>query len=217
MEDPIKNHPTRAEQLDILADVIAGLADPGELVVDLGCGVGYLAHLLTAKRGDLRYLGIDRNPEALANAAAGFADRPEYRWQPGDLQQIDALEIEEPVRFIVSVLAFHDLTDAEKRRVIAWAGARLGDDGMFLLYDRLRLAAPELFGAQRVLWDRLERVHGWGMRRADSFPDYLRDLGAGNNPAALDDYRVWFADAGLGFAPLHLHGNIALMAAAPRG
>ena len=44
---------------------------------------------------------------------------------------------------------------------------------------------------------------------------YLDDLGSDNRPASLTDYQTWFADAGLAFQILHLHGNVALMAGAP--
>ena len=38
MDDPIGNHPTRAEQLDILTTIITDQAMPNNRVLDLGCG-----------------------------------------------------------------------------------------------------------------------------------------------------------------------------------
>ena len=52
MEDPIGGHPTRAQQLDVLVSIIEATAEPGDVILDLGCGTGYLAHLLFAKRSD---------------------------------------------------------------------------------------------------------------------------------------------------------------------
>ena len=54
------------------------------------------------------------------------------------------------------------------------------------------------------------------MRTAPDFDSYIDDLGTDNRPASLDEYRVWFAESGLAFQPLHIHGNVALMAGARR-
>ncbi len=84
----------------------------------------------------------------------------------------------------------------------------------FLLYDRIRLVHPALFPAQRAIWRRMARVHGRGMRDAPDFPAYEADLGPKNNPAPLLTYLAWLEKLGLEAAPLHLHGNVALIGAA---
>ena len=50
MDDPIRNHPTRDEQLDILATLIADQARSNDQIIDFGCGTGYIAHLTFCKR-----------------------------------------------------------------------------------------------------------------------------------------------------------------------
>lgn len=215
MEDPIRRHPTRAEQLDIIVQAVADQARPGDGVLDLGCGTGYLGHLLARARDDLDYVGVDRKGESLEAARANLGARA--RLVEGDLSAIETIAgLEGKWRFIVTALTFHDLDDAGKARVIAWAARRLAADGWFLLYDRLRLTEPALFPLQQSIWRRLERIHGEGMRTADDFAAYERDLGSDNRPATLADYVRWFAAAGLAFQVLHIHGNVALLAGAPR-
>lgn len=218
MEDPIRRHPTRAEQLDILVSIVADLARPGDVLVDLGCGTGYLGHLLRQARPDIRYVGVDRKGESLAAARANLAAwGAQARLVEADLADVAAIDgLDGPFRFVVTALTFHDLDDGAKARVIGWAARRLAADGFLLLYDRLRLNEPKLFPLQQSIWRRLERVHGEGMRTADSFAAYETDLGSDNRPALLVDYARWFLEARLHFQCLHLHGNIALMAGAPR-
>ena len=213
MEDPIGGHPTRAEQLDILVSAAEAVLRPGDSLLDLGCGTGYLAHLLFRRREDVRFVGVDRKGEALQAARDRFGDRA--RFVEGDLSDVGAIEVAGgPFRVIATALTFHDLDDAAKRSVIAWAAERLASGGVFLLYDRLRLTAPSTFALQQAIWTRIETIHGRPMRSAASFADYEADLSESNRPARLDDYIRWFTELGLEHQILHLHGNVALIAAA---
>ncbi len=217
MDDPIQRHPTRAEQLDILADLVVEAVADGEAVLDLGCGRGYVAGLLLDRHGGLRLAGVDRSAAALDDARANlarFADR--LTLIEGDLERPAEIRLPDrsAVRVILSALTFHDLADDAKRAVIGWSADRLMAGGYFLLYDRIRLTEAAAFPLQQSIWRRIERVHGTGMRTAETFDDYQADLGTDNRPAGLADYFEWFAAAGLAPACLHLHGNVALLAGA---
>ncbi len=216
MKDPVQRHPTRAEQLDIVATLVAELAEPGAWLLDLGCGKGYLASLLLARHPTLRLVGVDVSESALAEARCNLSQHGErIQLVAGDLQTVDGVEIpDRPYRFIVSALTFHDLTESAKRQVIEAAARWLAPGGFLLLYDRVRLVEASLFPLQQAIWDRIERVHGEAMRTAASHPAYLEDLGADNRPAALEEYFSWFRAAGLAPACLHLHGNVALIGGA---
>ena len=215
MQDPIGGHPTRAEQLDILVQVVGDLARPGDTVLDLGCGTGYLEHLLGIRRADLTSIGIYRKGASLQEARARFGAAAQF--VEGDLADPASLpSLPRPARFVVSALTFHDLSDAQKRDVLGWARRHLSDDWLILIYDRIRLDQPALFPAQQAIWRRIERVHGAAMRSADSFAGYEADLSDSNRPARLEDYREWFDALGMASQVLHLYGNAALIGAAPR-
>jgi len=214
VEDPVQRHPTRGEQLDILATLIADTVDQGQAVLEFGCGIGYVAHLILEKRPDLDIVGVDRKGDALQQAQDTL---PAGRFTAieGDLEAIGDIAIpDKAYGAIFTALTFHDLPDPAKQAVIAAAAARLAPGGCFLLYDRLRLDAPSLFPLQQSIWSRIERVHGRGMRTADSFNAYVEDLGTDNRPARLADYLDWFPAAGLTPQVLHLHGNVALIGGA---
>jgi tRNA (cmo5U34)-methyltransferase len=213
MDDPVQRHPTRAEQLDIMASVIAALARPGDQLLDLGCGVGYFVHLLEAKRRDLAVTGVDLKAEALDRARARFGE-DRFTWIKGDLGDPPSLALPAGrYRFVTTALTFHDLSDAQKQAVIARVAALLSHDGLFLLYDRIRLSEPALFPVQTAIWGRLERVYGFGMRSTADFAAYEADLSRTNFPARLEDYGAWLAACGLAHAIVHLHGNIVILAA----
>ena len=215
MDDPVQRHPTRAEQLDILATVVADNYATGDRLLDLGVGVGYVAHLIFAKQPAAAIVGVDRKSEALTSAQGAFAGF-DLTCIEGDLEAIADLSIPAgPYKAIYSTLTFHDLTDDAKQAVIRWAAGHLAPGGFFLLYDRLRMTDAALFPLQRSIWARIEKEYGVGMRSAPDYDTYIDDLGSDNRPAGLGDYQAWFADAGLAFQILHLHGNVALMAGAP--
>ncbi|MBM3540414.1 MAG: class I SAM-dependent methyltransferase [Alphaproteobacteria bacterium] len=215
-DDPVKNHPTRGEQLDILASVAAQWLKPGDAVIDLGIGTGYVARMIAARVPGLRIAGVDLKTESLAKARATLSPlAAELALIEGNLEELDRVRAPAwPYRVAVSVLTFHDLPDEAKRRAITWVAGGLAPGGVFLFMDRLRLDSPALFPAQLALWRRMERVYGYSMRRADDFAAYEADLGATNRPARASDYAAWFAEAGLKADLVHRHGNIALYAAA---
>ncbi len=214
MDDPVQRHPTRGEQLDILATLITETVRDGEAVLELGCGVGYVAHLILEKAPNLPIVGVDRNPEALQTAAAALSDGA-FTAVEGDLEKITEIAIpDRNYGAIYTALTFHDLPDSAKRSVIGYAAGLLAPGGTFLLYDRVRLTEPALFPLQQRIWSRIERVHGKGMRTAESFDAYQDDLGTDNRPASVAEYLEWFPAAGLAPQLLHLHGNVALIGGA---
>ena len=218
MEDPIGSHPTRAEQLDILATVIADSATAGDRILDFGCGTGYVAKLIFDKRADLNIVGVDLKPDSLEEAKQNLAPNEDrFEGYAGNLESLDDIGIPDgPYRFALTALTFHDLPDEVKKGVIDFAVERLAADGYIFVYDRLRLTEAATFPLQQSIWRRIEREYGRGMRTAKNFEAYEGDIAPNNRPACLTDYFEWFGAAGLSTQILHLHGNVALIAGARR-
>lgn len=217
MQDPVQRHPTRAEQLDILASIVADHCGPNDPILDLGVGVGFVAGLILAKNPDLEVTGVDLKSESLAAADTYLTDKcAKLRLIEADLNQLPDVELpEQGFRAIYTALTFHDLPDDSKQMVINQARRLLRDDGILLIYDRVRLTTPGTFTMQQRIWARLHEIHGVAMRSADDFQSYEADLGTDNRPATLADYERWLPQAGFEFQVLHLHGNVVLIGAAP--
>ncbi|MEE2933647.1 MAG: class I SAM-dependent methyltransferase [Pseudomonadota bacterium] len=213
MDDPIGSHPTREEQLDILATMITDQAKPNDHVLDLGCGTGYVASLILNKRSDLHLTGVDIKAESIAEAKTNLISHEERTdWFVGNLEAIEEIKIPDvSYQFIITALTFHDLPDSAKWDVISFASKRLSPGGFFFLYDRLRLTEKNFFSLQKSIWNRIERVYGRGMRSAESFEAYEADIMPNNRPGRLGDYMEWFDKAGMKAQILHLHGNVALL------
>ena len=119
--------------------------EPGQRVLDLGCGTGSLLALLRVQSPQARLAGLDADAEALAlarrkAAALGAAI---------DLKQGSSTAPPfEPASFdrVVSSLFFHHLTPADKRRTLAAAIDLLRPSGEIHFLD---------WGAPRSLVRRL--------------------------------------------------------------
>ena len=218
MDDPVQRHPTRTEQLDLMVSLIADHAEPGDQLLDLGCGVGYVGGMVLDRHPHLHLVGVDVSSESLATAEKNLAHvASRATFLQGDLEAVADIRIpDRSYRFITSVLVFHEISDEAKRTVIEWAAGQLEANGFFLLYDRIKLDQPDLFSLQQSVWRRIERVHGEAMRTADSYDEYRESFANRAPPASLENYLAWFDSAGLTAACLHLHGNTALIGGAKR-
>ena len=221
MQDPIQRHPTRAEQLDLLTTLVADrCADLGHSakVLDIGCGIGYVAFKLAQKCHGIDLTGVDLSADALAQAGQNL-DREviEFTAVPADLRVLQGIRLpQQHYDVAYTCLTFHDLNDTSKLAVIRWVSELLAPGGLFLIYDRIKLDSAPLFELQRSIWRRLEVHHGQAMRSAESFDAYLHDLSTDNAPARLADYLGWYSECQLDSAVIHVHGNIALLAGAKR-
>jgi ubiquinone/menaquinone biosynthesis C-methylase UbiE len=125
-------------RIDDVKDRIADFVQPGDRVLEIGCGTGTLA-LRCARRG-AEVVGIDASSAMLAEAkrnvaAAGLSDRIE-------LHQMDATLIEdhfEPTSFdlIVSTLVFSEMDERVQAYVLEGCTRLLKQQGRLLLADEV--------------------------------------------------------------------------------
>lgn len=167
-----------------VADALRGSTLP---LLDLGCGIGLLAHALRASGVDLAYLGVDNDAGKIAQAhrAATTAGLRDARFEVVDLAH--AFPSHQGSVAILDVLQYLD--DAAQQRLLAAAIAMLVPGGRLVIRtgiedDSRRMRMTKGF-------DRVANVLGWMNAAPRNYP-------------RADALQALLHDAGLegGFAPL---------------
>lgn len=119
---------------------------PGETIIDVGCGTGSFAVMLKTVQPGVSVVGIDPDEEALAIARAkADAAGVEIQWQRGFARDIG----ERSAHAVVSSLMFHQMPMVEKQAGLAAMHAALTSNGRLIIAD---------YGAQRGLMRLLFRL-----------------------------------------------------------
>lgn len=115
---------------------VARLAEvqPGESVLDLGCGTGTLLEALLTLRADASYVGVDPDPQVLAIASGKLRRRhPAVELLTGYGEHLPVAD--QAFDIVVSTLTFHHLTDSAKRSTLTEVRRVLRPRGRFVLID----------------------------------------------------------------------------------
>ena len=114
---------------------VAELADvqPGEVVLDLGCGTGTLLQALVARQSKARFTGIDPDPKVLSMARRRLQGSTQVELVEGYAQSLPFPHAS--FGLVVSTLIFHHLGDPVKLAALAEVRRVLAPHGRFLLVD----------------------------------------------------------------------------------
>jgi SAM-dependent methyltransferase len=144
---PRRYHTAHAIQNKLVRRALGIHPVPDPVVVDLGCGTGNDALNLLSRRKDLAYLGVDYSSHMLTRAAAKLARsghrqraillHRDFRQVASDeiLAALDAAGLGRQIRCVISAIALHHYTVAEKKPVYRLAFDLLPKSGLLVLSD----------------------------------------------------------------------------------
>jgi 1-acyl-sn-glycerol-3-phosphate acyltransferase len=113
-------------------------------IVDIGCGYGYLAHILAWTSNKREVIGFDHDEEKVAVAANTPVRTPNLRFEKHNLLT-DSVP---PADAYVLADVLHYLPEPDQQRVIKQCIAQLNRGGVLLIRD----ADAELRGRQKGTW-----------------------------------------------------------------
>jgi tRNA (cmo5U34)-methyltransferase len=197
-----RGNPRRAEQLGIVLDLLAVLQPDGHRVLDLGCGDGLVATLVLDRFPAAHLTGVDDSPPMLAAAAARLAAYPGRAvLHQSTMQALDTLGLlAAGFDAVIGIQSIHHLTGEEKQALFRAVARLLRPGGLFLISDRVMLAAAGLFPYHLALWNRLQLAHG--DQPAAPIAGYAAHLYSlqlrGDQPDTVEDQLAWLRAAGFG-------------------
>lgn len=214
--NPLRQNPTRSEQLDILLSVLADFHQDGTAIVDLGFGSGIVEAEIFQRVPGARVVGVDFSPAMMALARErlkSYEDR--FTAIEHDLSQLDTLTLPpNTYRFFIAIQALHHLMPQAMQRAYAYIHQHLDPGGLFLLLDRMAIDTPQLYEVYQSVWRRLDRLHESLVadHEGDRHETHLQRVREdGDLPVSLEQHLAWLRAAGFETACLHTHGHRALI------
>jgi SAM-dependent methyltransferase len=170
--------------------VIAALEGTRAPLLDLGCGLGLLAHAMRAAGRVLPYRGVDRDADKIVRAqriadARGLRDA---RFETADLA--DGVPAHHGSVAVLDMLQYLDAT--AQRELLRGVASMLDDDGVLVIRNTMA-DGTDRARTSRIA-DRLSHLIGWMQFRPRSYP-------------TLDGLRGTLEEAGLHAESRPLYGN----------
>jgi tRNA (cmo5U34)-methyltransferase len=206
-------NPMREEQVDILASIVADHYQPGDLILDLGCGSGQVADLILKRSPEARIVGVDASAPMLAMAAERLSPHGDrFQAIPTELSALEltALPVG-PYRIAYSSQVLHELDTQRRLVLMVKMHTLLRPGGLFVIVDRLRVDLDDLAPLYRSVYDRLESTAP--VKSGLTYADYqARVATKEDEPATLTEMFDVMREAGFRTALLHLHFDRAVIA-----
>lgn len=204
--------PDRTRTQELLASLLSQVLAPrfpGRTldVLELGCGDGALSHALMVRHSGITVTLLDASRDMLDGAQKRFGCDPRVRYIQATFQDVIAgrTDLGTP-HFIVSSLAVHHLTLAEKAQLFVCAARALVPGGAFANVDVVLSPAACVEGWYLELWRDWIREHDavaadgksfthiptQYKQNADNLPDTLQDQLCELERAGFDAVDVFF-------------------------
>ncbi len=194
-----QRNPFRAQQLDLVCELIRAYCPAGGLLLDLGVGTGQLEMNVKQTRPDIHMTGVDGSEAMLERGKKNLAHvgGPPVALHHADFRALDAMpeELLAPYDVMVSVQALHHVPWDVQCAVYQWASVHLKPGGLFILNDRVPLDG-DMGDVHAALWDWM-LAHG-SISSAWTAQQYEARLAArGDFPVDVSTHLQGFAAVGL--------------------
>jgi SAM-dependent methyltransferase len=213
----LQGNATRPEQLDIVVSIIADNYQPGDFVLDLGCGSGQVDQMILERCPDAHIVGVDSSAAMLALAKERLSKyRDRFRMIERDVNALSAADLPPGTYSVVfSSQVLHELDNARRLAVMEQVYDLLPFGGLFVIADRLRV---DLDGvrAYRSVFNRLESAAP--EKSGLSYEKYRQRVDTKeDDPASLDEMVGLLRKVGFTAAVLQLHFDRAIFAGVKAG
>lgn len=150
--------------------VVAALRGSSAPVLDLGCGLGLLAHALRHDGQTLAYHGLDNDAAKVRRGQRAAARQPlsQVSFDCHDL----SLGLPEHHGSVAILDVLQYLTADAQANLVQHATTMLGDGARLVM--RVAIADDSSRGRTTRIGDRLANLVGWMQSRARSYPDIER-------------------------------------------
>lgn len=146
----------------IEANLIPLVADDA-LIVDVGCGTGWVLHLLPPK---IRYIGIDRNRAYVEQARSTFVGRrAEFRC---DDLSLSSVSVDFSADAVLAIGLLHHLSDEECMQLLTAIAAMLNPGAFLLTLDPVICKEQSIIAKAIIRKDR-----GRSVRTVDGYRELL--------------------------------------------
>jgi SAM-dependent methyltransferase len=200
----------RTDRFEVICDVLRAAPEPPRLVIDLGCGPGSLAAVVSHTFPDCRVVGIDIDPFLLA---LGSSVHPEIDFRRADLADPGWADgfADQCVSAVVTSTALHYPSVPILAGIYQRCASLLRPGGMFVNGDHLVAETPGLQSVATVIGARADDVEEgrdtwaqwWeGVADQPEFAELLarrvREMPAhvADNDLTADQHREIMLDAG---------------------
>jgi SAM-dependent methyltransferase len=165
----------------VIREVVAPKIRNGDLIVDVGCGTGWVLNFLPP---EVRYVGVDRNPAYIEQARSAFSGRSaEFRC---DDVAASANTFDLRADAVLAIGLLHHLNDDECRPLIDAVSRMLKPGGFLLTLDPLFCTDQSTLARAIIRRDRGRSVRTEDAYRALLTPAFQRiDVSIDRSPLRI--------------------------------
>jgi len=214
------DNPARVQIINLLLKIMKDYLEATTVphrILDVGCGHGAISARILDGLHDVTLVGTDGSAPMLEMAQerlSPFGSR--FQLSQADFETMTPSDLTGgPFGIAFASQAIHNCSDEGKQRTLASCHSVMASDGLFLLYDRVKLVTPELFPVYRSIWDTSGAEYGGQQHEGVSFAEHEAAVRLrGDMPGSLEQNVLWLREAGFRkVAVVQVVGIRALIAA----